>query len=108
MLPEWLVGEPAEYRPESDDARTFLIHTAAPRFIAEIFDEGDNRGILENVSYCLQSGQSLSRFTWIDEPPEFHPPSWDFLDLMKKADRAITMYDEELNNLKESDDEAEY
>lgn len=81
-LPLWLFADGL------DGTRNFLIRTEAPRFIAEVFAEDDDAGILAELSFALSDGRSLANFTWLDPQPE------DYLPLLRQADNALRDYDD--------------
>lgn len=80
---EWMVAEGV------DGQRQWIVHTAEPRFIAEIVDD-DNDSLNPPFEYQTNSGQWLCNFTWYDPPPE------DLTILCREAEEAIEMYDENL------------
>lgn len=60
----WIVGQGiATERP-------YVIHTENPRFIAQVFEEGDPDGILAPLRYSLRDGRSLARFAFYDDLPD--------------------------------------
>jgi hypothetical protein len=81
-LPGWLIAE------DTAGERQFMVHTAPPRFIAEICDHAQ----LAPFVYSLATGQELAWFAWID-----HPPTDEALnELLAQAELAITVYDAQL------------
>lgn len=50
--------------------RPYVIHTQKPRFIAQVFDEGDPAGVRAPLSYALRDGRSLARFAFYDDFPD--------------------------------------
>ena len=98
-LPEkWLIAENVA------GDRTFLIHNAAPVFVAEICDEDDSP-LLDGLTYSLSGGQYLGRFQWWGWPPTVMLDRWtvgeEFLALMTEADEAIQEYDRQLDVFEE-------
>lgn len=81
-LPIWIFGDGL------DGTRRFLIRTDSPRFIAELFSEDDDAGVVADLSFALSDGRSLANFTWLDPPPE------DYLPLLRQADDALKDYDD--------------
>ncbi|MGE0760789.1 MAG: hypothetical protein AB7O38_27510 [Pirellulaceae bacterium] len=60
----WIIGQGiATERP-------YIIHTEKPRFMAQVFEEGDPDGILAPLSYSLRDGRSLARFAFYDDLPD--------------------------------------
>lgn len=82
--PEWLLGE------DVDGGRQFVIHTATPAFIAEIFEDDDPAGILDQISFHCPSGQSLARFYWYDDAVTDEK---EFIALCSRAAEFIAEYD---------------
>gem|GEM_PF-4335597 len=77
---EWIQG----HCPQTH--RHYMIHTVAPRFIAEIFDEDDPEGILSGLSYELPDGRSLGNLVFDDDVP-----AWEALVLLLgKAGNVLT------------------
>jgi len=93
---EWLVAE------NIDGGRTFVVHTRPPRFIAEVCDECQ----LAPLMAALSNGQELAWFVWQDPPPASEEA---LLDLLGRADAALTAYDGILDadarRAKDGDDE---
>lgn len=50
--------------------RPYIIHTEKPRFMAQVFEEGDPAGIVAPLSYSLRDGRSLARFDFYDDMPD--------------------------------------
>ena len=68
-IPEWLFGI-----AHGTGDREWVIHTRAPRFVAEIADTDD---LVEGFSYEIAEGDQFCRFLWLDpEPPR---PALDVL-----------------------------
>jgi hypothetical protein len=63
-LPAWLIAT------DEECSRHFVIRTTEPRFVAELFGEDDEEGILAApLSFPLEDGRTLANFLWYDEPP---------------------------------------
>lgn len=61
--PEWLIAD------DSNAQRWYIVHTTEPAFIAEIFDNDDDEGIVGGFSVGLSNGQYLGNFNlWSDVP----------------------------------------
>jgi hypothetical protein len=60
----WIVGQ------GTASERPYIIHTEKPRFMAQVFEEGDPDGILAPLSYSLRDGRSLARFAFYDDLPD--------------------------------------
>ena len=76
-LPEWLIAEDVNCQ------RQFIVHTEAPRFIGEIFD--DDEGIGNIIGF------PKGEMVWIDDPPL---DAAYLARLMREADDALNDYDE--------------
>lgn len=50
--------------------RPYIIHTEKPRFVAQVFEEGDPEALVAPLSYALRDGRSLSRFAFYDDMPD--------------------------------------
>lgn len=82
--PVWIVGDAV------DGTRTYLVRTAAPRFIARIADEDDDAAALADFSFTLLDGRSLTDFHWMDAAPR----GGKLVALLNLAATAIRDYDE--------------
>ena len=69
--------------------QTFLIHTAEPRFTAEIFDE--EAAPVEGLTVQLSNGQYAGHFEFIDEPPAWGTSDW--VEVGQVMGRALNVYD---------------
>lgn len=68
--PEWIVGGPAG--DDSEHPPEYLVHTAAPRFVCRVVDEGDPEEApwsIDGLTYGDTGSLLLCEFVWIDEPP---------------------------------------
>lgn len=83
--PEWLVCE------DVDGDRTFVFHTADPRFLCEIFDEGDAGS--RKVVHRMADGRSVGGFVWLDGAER---SGADTQDLAKQAALALETYEDNL------------
>lgn len=61
-LPRWLIDDTADI----GQARVFVVHTARPRFVGELFP-GDETP-LAGVTIAAPHGESVGAIHWIDEP----------------------------------------
>jgi hypothetical protein len=96
---EWLIAE------SLDGRRTYLVHGRWPRFVAQIFDEGES-GALDSLSYSLPSGQVLARFVWLDLVNwQTHPAEPRLLDLLAAAHVALDDYDARLDGFDPSEED---
>lgn len=75
----WIIGQ------GSSTERPYVIHTEQPRFIAQIFDEGDPNGILVPLSYSLRDGRSLASFAFYDDLPD----EKTLLTILRSADEVL-------------------
>lgn len=67
-------------------AREYIVHTKAPRFVAEVFEESQ----AAPFEFALMTGDTLANFVWIDEPPTGNT----LLALLGCVDMAFAAHDE--------------
>lgn len=60
----WIVGQ------GTATERPYVIHTEKPRFIAQVFEEGDPKVIRAPLYFSLRDGRSLARFAFYDDLPD--------------------------------------
>jgi hypothetical protein len=76
------------YADDLSSTRHFLIHTEAPRFLAEIADETEDEGILDEMVLVLGGGLALFNMVWFDR----RPSAEDLIRLCGQARRFLDDY----------------
>lgn len=83
--PEWLVCE------DVDGDRTFVFHATEPRFLCEVYDEGEAGS--HKVAYRMQDGRTVGGFIWYDGTDG---AGADTAALGKQAALALETYEDNL------------
>lgn len=81
---DWLVADDAY------GAAEYIIHRAAPRFIARLVDDELDDYSPGGLTLGLDDTQSLVEIDWIDRPPA------DLTALIREARKALAVYEERL------------
>lgn len=93
-VPEYLLAD------DITGKRFFLIHTAAPAYVAEIFGEED-MPLDVGVTYGCADGRSLAVLNWIgDEPSETA-----YRETMAAAEKYLQEYDAQTDALEDEEEE---
>lgn len=83
---DWLIADDLHGR------REYVVHRAAPRFIARLVDDEREDYNPGGVSLRLDDGQSLVEFEWIDPAPDHAR----LIELASEVRMALAFYEERL------------
>lgn len=80
--PRWLIDDTTGIA----DARIYVVHTQAPRFIGELLP--DDEAALSGITFGCPGGQTLCLIEWIDPPQGF-----DYTEMSLSLSQAINHHD---------------
>lgn len=84
QYPRWLIDDTSGF----SDARVFIVHLAAPRFVGELVPDDEAQAeILGGITIAAPYHQSIVRIEWIDEPV------FDAQELCESLARAVRHHD---------------
>jgi hypothetical protein len=72
---------------QGESGRMYLVHTHAPRFVAELFEDEDAPASPLSLS-LPESGEVLANFAWSDDPAgcDMHKLRADIADFLDESD----------------------